>query len=91
MPRWLAAWVGISLAVWWSIALLIGVPFLLTKLTQSGEQDFTRDQTAYLKEQFPGGTFTAPSEYKWCDGRMWVFFDSRGDTWNVGASCWKPQ
>ena len=50
---------------------------------------FTNDQAAYLREAYPRGAFASKSTYQWCDGRIWVYFDSRGDTWNFGQQCWR--
>ena len=90
MPRWLQLWLGLSLFCAWAAVLLVAVPFVISQMVSAGEPAFTDEQATYLRESFPGGTFEAQSRYKWCDGRVFMYFDSRGDAWNHGESCWRP-
>lgn len=89
MPRWLRWWLTASLALFWAAVLLVGVPFALSRAVNSGEPAFSDEQSRYLKEAYPGGVFISSSQYRWCDGRVFVYFDSRGDSFNYSQSCWR--
>ena len=91
MPRWLQWWLGLSLAAAWFLVIVVGGSFALTTAVNSGEQPFTKEQADYLKTAYPGGRFDGPHRYRWCDGRVFIYFDARGDTWNHAEQCWKVQ
>lgn len=92
MPKWLQTQLALTLWAFWEFIAIVGGSAGLSYLTRATEDGFTVDERAYLKTSFPGGTFTAPSIYKWCDSSgTFRYFDSRGDIWNHGESCWRME
>lgn len=89
MPRWVRWLVVLTVLEVQAILVFVVAPFLLSQAVKAGEPSFTPDQRSYLSETYPGGTFTSASLYKWCDGRLFLYFDSRGDSFNYAQSCWK--
>ena len=89
MPRWLRWWLALTLWFFWVLIIVIGMPFVLSQLVNVGEAPFTQEQAVFLSDSFPGGRFVAPNRYRWCDGRAFIYFDSRGDVWNHAESCWR--
>lgn len=91
MPRWLQYLVAAGAISWLALLIFVGFPFAMSKLVTAGEQPFSREQREYLTKAYPGGALTSPSEYRWCDGRVFVHFNSRGDSYHFNAPCWKVQ
>lgn len=89
IPRWLQVQLALTLWAFWALVAIVGGSAGLSYLTRTTERAFTNDERAYLVSSFAGGQFIAPSQYKYCDGRVFMYFDSRGDVWNHGESCWR--
>lgn len=91
MPRWLQLWIGATLGVGWFLFVVVGGSYGLSALTHAGEAPFSAEQQTYLRKAYPDGVFESSSRYRSCDGRVWVYFDSRGDTWQFNQQCWRVE
>ena len=89
MPRPLQGALWFTIGFFWFVVVTVGGSYGLSLLVNTHEAPFTLDERAYLSETYPGGTFIAPSQYKWCDGGVFRYFDSRGDVWHHNESCWR--
>lgn len=91
MPRWLQAWIAISLFCVWSAALLVAVPALMSYATKAGEPSFTDDERARLIELMPAGEFRSAGEFVNCEGGRWMHYTPTHDVYWLASErrCWR--
>lgn len=85
MPRWLQAWLALTLGVITAGALALGG----AALSHAGEPAFSDEERAWLRDNVEGGKYLDSSTYQRCEYGVIVNYASSGRKYTYGGQCWK--